>query len=210
MFVAFFTVVGFFTRPNLTSSASPVCTIKQCQHLGTGYNLIVGDPTANGADPGWQLDIFTPEWITSSTPGNTVVNFIRDCSYTATTSDISGGRSAQTSFSTEMAFSASAGFGGIGVQGNVAFTASGSLTGMNRSVWHESKHFQEARATCKLLNAEILSDVSKVGGFRAPFEAAVRALPNASDDESADELLEQFLVSYMERTIRVESPRVGR
>lgn len=194
MFVALFTVVGFSTRPDLTSS--PACTIKQCQYLGTGYNLIVGDPTADGADPGWRNDIFTNEWITSSTPRNTAVNVIRDCSYTATTSDISGGRSAQTSLSRELAFSASAGFGGVGLMGNVAFTASNSLTSMNQSIWDESKHFEEARASCKLFYAEIQSDVSKAGGFRAPFEAAVRALPNASDDQSADELLENFLVSY--------------
>tara|TARA_B100000795_G_C22659558_1_gene383565 strand:- start:4 stop:804 length:801 start_codon:yes stop_codon:yes gene_type:complete len=194
MFVALFTVVGFSTRPDATASFA--CTIKQCQHLGAGYNLIVGDPTADGADPGWRLDIFTNEWITSSTPRNTAVNFSPECTYTATISDISGGRSAQTSFSREMTFSASAGFGGVGLAGNVAFTASDSLTSMNKSISDESKHFEEARATCKLFYAEIQSDVSKVGGFRAPFEAAVRALPSASDDQSADELLEKFLLTY--------------
>ena len=206
MFVALFTAVGFSTRNDVT--VGPACTIEQCQCLGKGYNLIVGDPNANGADPGWKTDIFTIDWITNSTlknsrplysyqryhsPKNSAINFIRDCSYTATTSDISGGRSAQTSLSREMVFSASAGFGLVG---NVAFTASNSVTSMNESAWNEEKHFEEARASCKLFYAEIVSDVSKAGGFRAPFEAAVRALPNASDGQSADDLLEAFLVTY--------------
>ena len=54
MLVALF--MGFFTRGtrlNVTTG-SPLCTIKQCQYLGKGYNLIMGDPNANGSDPGWQ------------------------------------------------------------------------------------------------------------------------------------------------------------
>ena len=173
MLVALF--MGFFTRGtrlNVTTG-SPLCTIKQCQYLGKGYNLIMGDPNANGSDPGWQYDIFTNEW---KTKGGGTVNTIQGCTYTATTSDISGGRSAQTSLSREIMFSASVGFGLVG---NVAFTASNSVTSMNHSAWTESMHFEEARASCKLFYAE-LSDEPKAGGFSAAFEAKVRALKSDS------------------------------
>ena len=79
------------------SATPPQCTAEQCAYLGTGYNIIGGDPNAKSIAPGWTYRIFDREWIIANAQGFD----INVCSYDSQVTSISGGRSAQENLLTE-------------------------------------------------------------------------------------------------------------
>lgn len=175
------------------SATPPQCTAEQCAYLGTGYNIIGGDPNAKSIAPGWTYRIFDREWIIANAQGFD----INVCSYDSQVTSISGGRSAQENLLTEMTISGSAEAYGA----KIAFTGSHSVNFMNESAWSESKHFEEARASCELFVAKL--PPFSAGGFSIKFaedfNASVYSLPskkylNSSEkDSSSDEKLENWM-----------------
>ena len=172
-------------------ASGTMCTEKKCDFLGMGYNIIKGDPHANGADPGWTQKIFEPQWINDK--GD--VKDDKVCSYHSVVSSISGGKSAQVSLKKDSGLSASAGAYGA----KIAFTGSESLNHMNDLARSESKHFVDARATCQLFFAKLPAIfLQEAGGspvFSKEFEQAVRGLP-AAKDEYSDDKLETWMKNY--------------
>ena len=172
-------------------ASGATCTEKECEFLGMGYNIINGDPNANGNDPGWTHQIFSPQWI--EVKGNVYSSKV--CTYDSVVSSISGGKSAQVSLKKDSGLSASAGAFG----GKIAFTGSESLNTMNDTAWSHSKHYVDARATCQLFFAKLpaifLQDAGGPPVFLEEFVDAVRGLP-AAKDEHSDKTLENWMKNY--------------
>jgi len=157
------------------------------EFLGTGYNIITGDPDAADIDPGWKLSIFDPEW--------TIKHAQRQesniCSHRSTVSAISGGHSAQASLLTSNAISASV--GGWGAK--VAFTGSESVKTMNQSAWSESTRFEQATAFCEVAVYKLALTSSSKIGFTKEFDEMVRGLPTEKG-KGSDDTLATFMITY--------------
>ena len=167
----------------VSASSNRPCTAQECQYLGKGYNILIGDPHAHGSDPGWSNDVISPSWVVA----NGEANDVNICTFESETSTISGGRSAQSSYKKDKKMSGSV---GIWVA-KVAFTASDSVNDMNKSSWHEEKHFEDARAACELMYAQLPPPYQRYN-FTDSFAASVANLPNESSP-AADEMLASWM-----------------
>lgn len=168
------------------------CTEMKCAFLGTGYNIITGDPLgadpkSPGEDPGWKDQIFDSKWINAQ---GELWNY-ESCNYDSEVSSISGGKSAQASLKSTTHISASA--GGWGAK--IAFTGSESVNHMNKLARSGSTHFEVARASCQLFYAKLPPPGGVSPVFHPDFEAQVRRLPTAKDS-SSDEKLAKWMSYY--------------
>ena len=194
MFVCFIAALASGTEkdsaaaPSVSQCSGTKYGTHACAFLGTGYNIITGNPYAEPADPGWTSGIFDSQWINAKGE----LWEYESCSYASDVSSISGGRSAQASLKKTTKISASA--GGWGAK--IAFTGSESVNHMNNSAWHDSMHVEEARASCQLFYATLPPPSYVVPEFLEGFEAAVNGLPSKKDLPSSDETLERWMSTY--------------
>ena len=194
MFVCFIAALASGTEkdsaaaPSVSQCSGTKYGTHACAFLGTGYNIITGNPYAEPADPGWTSGIFDSQWINAKGE----LWEYESCSYASDVSSISGGRSAQASLKKTTKISASA--GGWGAK--IAFTGSKSVNQMNNSAWHDSMHVEEARASCQLFYATLPPPSYVVPEFLEGFEAAVNGLPSKKDLPSSDETLERWMSTY--------------
>ena len=163
------------------------CSVKECEYLGTGYNIIAGNPHAKSSDPGWAADILSPSWIVA----NGEANDANVCTFDSVASTISGGKSAQASLKKDTKFSASVGLFGLA---NIAYTGSQSVNEMNKSSWEYSMHYEDARAACEIMYATTPPPF-RAYNFTEDFAASVQGLPNVSS-LSADTQLETWMGYY--------------
>lgn len=163
----------------LVGTASRTCTMRECEYLGQGYDIIGGDPHAASSDPGWKANIFSDAWVLA----NAEANDVNVCGFDSVTSTISGGKTAQAAYSKDWSFSGSV---GIWVA-KVAYTGSGSVNDMNKSSWEHSTHFEDARASCEIMFA-MLPPPFVAYNFTTDFAASVGTLPNASSPASDAQL----------------------
>jgi len=192
MFLCFLTAVAATgtdkeCSATLTATPAPQCTNEECQYLGTGYNIIRGEPIEKATDTGWTLNIFDRDWTTA----NAQAFELHSCGYDAVVSSISGGRSAQASLNSVVAISGSAGGWGA----NVAFTGSESTQTMNNSAWSEFTHFEEASASCEIVAYKLPIPSNSRLSFDKSFEEMVRLLLSAKG-EGSDEALENLMKKY--------------
>ena len=187
MFVCFIAALA----SGSTTDESVACTDKKCGYLGMGYNIIKGDPLQE-PDPGWTHPIFEKEWINNAAAGGGSLHYSQNCNYASEVSSIDGVKSAQANLKKTTSIEASAGGWGA----NIAFTGSVSVESMTKTLETESQHIEEARATCQLFYAQLPPPGGGTPVFRKDFEAHVRDLPAAKDDDKLTTFMNIYGTHY--------------
>jgi len=160
---------------------------KVIEYIGKGYDIVVGDPHANGFDPGWRAPVINTKWILEEYEDR--VNDVNFCSYDSIASAISGSESAQTSMKKTWSDKIDVDFPFLA---KIAYTSSKSVQSMSKSALESETHFFEAVASCQLYQITMPPPFLKYN-FTDEFVAAVSSLDwNSTDPSSAMTVVEAF------------------
>jgi len=173
--------------------------MKNIGYLGTGYDLIKGNPHANSVDPGFaeaivDLQSYTQNQITPDRrfylPDNTAARDILDCSYSSSSTDIRGAKSLSSSLQADVTIDGSAWESSFSVSADYQHVMTSSNTYHNTYV--------SVKAMCAIYEAYL--EAGMAPRLQQGFRNLVNQLPPTADPKvsynSYWKLIEAFGTHY--------------